>query len=129
MTERLEEVKVMHRDFLELDKKEEYQQADAILLELREKHMDWLIQQAELSVGLEHELEAADRQEEQWKELISTTMHWKSIYEKEAQRYKQALELVEDELEYAKTTGNDEVRDMYIKNSIRFINEALEREG
>ena len=44
-------------------------------------------------------------------------------------RYKQALELVEDELEYAKTTGNDEVRDMYIKNSIRFINEALEREG
>ena len=44
------------------------------------------------------------------------------------QRYKQALELVEDELEYAKTTGNDEVRDMYIKNSIRFINEALEGE-
>src|SRR5690625_3862940 len=46
----------------------------------------------------------------------------------ENQRYKQALELVEDELEYAKTTGNDEVRDKYIKNSIRFINEALERE-
>ena len=49
--------------------------------------------------------------------------------EKQNQIYKQALELVEDELEYAKTTGNDEVRDMYIKNSIRFINEALEREG
>src|SRR5690625_290799 len=49
--------------------------------------------------------------------------------EQQNQRYKQALELVEDELEYAKTTGNDEVRDMYIKNSIRFINEALEREG
>ena len=47
---------------------------------------------------------------------------------RDTHKYKQALELVEDELEYAKTTGNDEVRDMYIKNSIRFINEALEGE-
>src|SRR5690625_2153382 len=48
--------------------------------------------------------------------------------EKKNQIYKQALELVEDELEYAKTTGNDEVRDIYIKNSIRVINEVLEAE-
>src|SRR5690625_4100621 len=49
---------------------------------------------------LERELEAVDRQDEQWKELIRTAMTWKNIYEKESKRFKQALEFYADRDNY-----------------------------
>ena len=36
------------------------------------------------------------------------------------------LDTAIDELHYALTTGNDEIRDYYIKNAIRFIEEFKE---
>jgi len=109
MTERLEEIKEEYRDAIRV-------------IGIARKDIDYLIQQAERVEELEKDIANYKKACTSWETV-------ESYSRKEAQRYKQALELVEDELEYAKTTGNDEVRDMYIKNSIRFINEALEREG
>ena len=56
--------------------------------------LEWLVESVE---ELERELEAVDRQDEQWKELIRTAMTWKNIYEEESKRYKQALEFYANE--------------------------------
>jgi len=106
MTERLEEIKEEYRDAIRV-------------IGMARKDIDYLIQQAELVEELKKQSHGIELN------LLNDEV---VRLEKQNQRYKQALELVEDELEYAKTTGNDEVRDMYIKNSIRFINEALEGE-
>ena len=93
--------------------KEEYRDAIRVI-GIARKDIDYLIQQAERVEELEQKIRVDSE-----------------LFERQVKinnRYKQALELVEDELEYAKPTGNDEVRDMYIKNSIRFINEVLEAE-
>jgi len=95
------------------------------LEQLIEELLDYAKEQAELVKELEDEIEDTENIYIQQLEESERTYDY---FKKEIERYKQALELVEDELEYAKTTGNDEVRDMYIKNSIRFINEALEGE-
>src|SRR5690625_2714660 len=95
-------------------KKDDREVAEFAGITLTLTQYDYLIEQAERAEELVNKNT----------KLMSLSLeeHYKAI------NYKQALELVEDELEYAKTTGNDEVRDMYIKNSIRFINEVLEAE-
>jgi len=99
------------REIIE-SKKDDREVAEFAGITLTLAEYDFLIEQAELS--REWQLVATDRFNDWYKA------------DQLNNRYKQALELVEDELEYAKTTGNNEVRDMYIKNSIRFINEVLE---
>lgn len=49
--------------------------------------------------------------------------------EKEDQRYKQALEYAQSELEYAHVTGNMELRGESIKKALKAIDEALEGES
>ena len=105
MTERLEEIKkrlVLLHNAIDVDDETK----NYIFEDLK---VEWLI----------------ERTEELKKDRDALEIKIDKAY-RDTHNYKQALELVEDELEYAKTTGNDEVRDMYINNSIRFINEALE---
>jgi len=95
--------------------------------------IEWLIKQAERVEELERELEAVDRQDEQWKELIRIAMTWKNIYEKESKRFKQALEFYANEKNYERAY-DDEVLFDYLPSEIDFDNgekarKALEREG
>src|SRR5690625_945908 len=101
------------REIIE-SKKDDREVAEFAGITLTLAEYDFLIEQAERVEELEKFNEAISETS------ILNAEESVKLWEQN-QRYKQALELVEDELKYAKTTGNDEVRDMYIKNSIRFI--------
>src|SRR5690625_4058071 len=92
MSERLEEIKTRFNAMKELESFKKLAPTDLFFDDL-----NWLLQQAERVEELERELEAVDRQDEQWKELIRTAMTWKNIYEEESKRYKQALEFYANE--------------------------------
>jgi len=92
------------------------------------KDFNWLFEQAERVQELE-----------KFKSMIKTLYKYihlsakKSVEEnkklqEENKRLREAIELTSDELSYAKITGNDDARHVYIENSIRFLDEALEGE-
>lgn len=111
MSERLEEIKELWKKGYPRTIDDEYGPSQY------DKDFEWLISRVE---ELEGELEAAERQEEQWKELIRTAMTWKDIYEKESKRYKQALEKVK------KLTRHDDGTEEEVYNT---VTEVLEQEN
>jgi hypothetical protein len=118
MSERLEEVKGVVSTWKTILSEEMFPDVmpeEAVLFE-------WLIQQAEEKQKLEARVEELEN-------LNGVADNTINLIKDKNKRYKQALKYVESELEYAHVTGNEKLCRELIKNSIRFIEQALKGEA